>query len=69
MLVNNMESVFKIFFKGMNISRVKSTRDRIHSKSKDDYSHIEQNLSELERKKIVNTRVRNDTKVKQFHAG
>lgn len=30
---------------------------------------IEQNLSELERKGIVSTRIRSDTKIKQFHAG
>jgi hypothetical protein len=43
MIVNNMESVFKIFFRGMTISRVKSARDTKEKeiKNKDEYSNIE----------------------------
>ena len=29
MLINNMESVFKIFFRGMTVTRVRSKRDGI----------------------------------------
>lgn len=75
MLVNNMDQVFKIFFEGMSVLRVKrkkSDPDHIQlskSNKPGNMDHIEQNLSELERRGIVHTRVRNDTGVKQFHAG
>jgi len=64
MLVNNMESVVKVFFRGSSTLRVKKSEGDLKQKSK-----IEQNLSVLEKKGLVKTRVRNDTKVKQFHAG
>jgi hypothetical protein len=64
MLVNNMESVVKVFFRGSSTLRVKKSEGDLKHKSK-----IEQNLSVLEKKGLVKTRVRNDTKVKQFHAG
>jgi hypothetical protein len=61
MLVNNMESVFKIFFRGMSTLRVRQ--------SSSGKSSVESSLTVLEQKKIISTRVRPDTKVKQFHAG
>jgi hypothetical protein len=60
MLVKNMQDVFKIFFRGMKTTRVKNSQD-------DDYDcqdEIESSLTVLERKKIVQTRVRPDTGVK-----
>ena len=52
MLVKNMQDVFKIFFRGMNTLRVKSTQD--NSEDNKDYSEsIESSLTVLERKKIV----------------
>lgn len=79
MLVNNMDAVFKLFFTGMSVLRVKRKKKsteapsgvKIESKLKKKaaYEHIEQNLSELERQGVVQTRVRGDTGVKQFHAG
>ena len=75
MLVNNMDAVFKLFFTGMSVLRVKRKRpDAQENKDgspskKAKYDHIEQNLSELERQGVVQTRVRSDTGVKQFHAG
>ena len=68
MLINNMETVFKIFFRGMQVTRVRSKRDA-DEEERPQIRRIEQNLSELERRKIVSTRVRSDTKVKQYHAG
>ena len=62
MLVNNMESVFKIFFRGMNTVKVKKS-DSTH------LNNIESSLTVLEKNRVVATRVRPDTKVKQFHAG
>jgi len=59
-----MESVVKVFFRGSSTLRVKKSEGDLKQKSK-----IEQNLSVLEKKGLVKTRVRNDTKVKQFHAG
>lgn len=62
MLLNNMESVSKVFFRGVQIIKIKpskGTNDRNALKS----------LNELEREGIVATRVRGDTKVKQYHAG
>jgi len=55
-----MQDVFKIFFRGMKTTRVKNSQD-------DDYDcqeEIESSLTVLERKKIVQTRVRPDTGVK-----
>lgn len=75
MLVNNMDAVFKLFFTGMSVLRVKrkraGTNDNLDGSpsKKAKYDHIEQNLSELERQGVVQTRVRSDTGVKQFHAG
>jgi len=67
MLINNLESTVKIFFRGMSIRRV---RTYANASSEGDgmrgrhTSHIEFSLNELERKGIVATRVRADTKVK-----
>ena len=67
MLINNMESTIKIFFRGMTIRRVKtyasasSDGDGLRGKHT---SHLDFNLNDLERKGIVATRVRHDTKVK-----
>ena len=62
MLVNNMESVFKIFFRHMTTTRIENQKivddDGLVIKS------VESNLSALERKKIIKTRVRPDTNVK-----
>lgn len=75
MLVNNMDAVFKLFFTGMSVLRVKRKRGETADKmggsasKKSKFDHIEQNLSELERRGVVQTRVRGDTGVKQFHAG
>jgi len=64
MLVNNMESVFKIFFRGISTILVNGgTGD------KGGPGNIDLNLRSLEKKKIVQSRVRPDTKVKQYHAG
>lgn len=67
MLVNNMESVFKIFFRGMNTIRVVNQKE--YDEHGKEIQSIEQSLTVLEKKKIIKTRVRPDTKVKQFHAG
>lgn len=70
MLVNNMEAVFKLFFTGMSVLRVKrksskpSENKEGSATKKAKYEHIEQNLSELERHGVVQTRIRNDTGVK-----
>ena len=61
MLINNMESVIQIFFRGVEIYKIKP-----QSKNK---SGIYHSLNELEKKGIVETRIRHDTKVKQYHAG
>ena len=66
MLVNNMESVFKIFFRGMTILRIKQ---KAEGQRGDGKNQVEQSLTVLEKNNIVSTRVRPDTKVKQFHAG
>ena len=67
MLVNNMESVIRIFFRGARTLRVKRTAsDQL---KKTGGNSVEQSLNVLEKKGIVATRVRGDTKVKQFHAG
>ena len=77
MLVNNMDAVFKLFFTGMTVLRVKRKKKAGEAEGKRGsspqkkakYDHIEQNLSELERQGVIQTRVRGDTGVKQFHAG
>jgi hypothetical protein len=61
MLVNNMESVFKIFFRGMQTIRVNND-----NKSK---LNVECSLRKLNDKGIIQSRVRPDTNVRQFHAG
>lgn len=54
-----MEAVFKIFFAGMSVLRVKRKRpsndDNADSSpiKKSKFEHIEQNLSELERMKVI----------------
>ena len=59
MLVNNMDAVFKLFFTGMSVLRVKRKRADAQEKregsasKKAKYDHIEQNLSELERQGVV----------------
>lgn len=58
MIVNNMDAVFKLFFTGMSVLRVKrkqqpnsATNEKKDGEAakKSSYQHIEQNLSELER--------------------
>ena len=63
MLVNNLESTIKVFFRGMSTLRVKSVQSQKSS------SNLKLNLNDLERAGIVETRVRKETKVKQFCAG
>jgi len=67
MLVNNMESVIRIFFRGAKTLRVK--RPSSDLKKKSGGTHVEQSLNVLESQGVVATRVRGDTKVKQYHAG
>ena len=69
MLVNNMESVFKIFFRGMNTMKVKHSNSGDKKTDRKEMCNVEPSLTVLEQQKIVQTRVRPDTKVKQFHAG
>ena len=69
MLVNNMESVFKIFFRGMNTLKVKKANSGNREEDMAEMCNVEPSLTVLEQKKIVQTRVRPDTRVKQFHAG
>ena len=69
MLVNNMESVFKIFFRGMNTLKVKRANSGNVEEDLAEMCNVESSLTVLEQKKIVATRVRPDTRVKQFHAG
>lgn len=57
-----MEQVFKIFFRGIQVVRIKNN-------SRSEKFNIESNLAELSRQKIVTTRIRLDTKVKQYNAG
>lgn len=69
MLVNNMESVFKIFFRGMSTLRVLKNKNENVDQNEPNINQVEQSLTKLEQQKIVQTRIRPDTKVKQFHAG
>ena len=59
MLLNNMESVVKIFFRGATVVKI----------APDNNNHDVKGLNELETRGMVATRVRGDTKVKQYHAG
>jgi hypothetical protein len=65
MLVNNMESVIKIFFRGCSLIKIKTGHGKVKTR------HVSSllSLNELEEQGIVHTRIRGDTKVKQFHAG
>ena len=65
MLLNNMETVFKIFFKGMTTLKIDPEQNMVRGRP----NPIEANLQKLEDMEIVKTRVRNDTGVKQYHAG
>ena len=69
MLVNNMESVFQIFLRGMNTVKLKASKTGNREQDLAEMCNIEQSLTVLEKRKIVQTRVRPDTRVKQFHAG
>ena len=64
MLVNNMESVFKIFFRGMSTILVKKGMS-----DQNGPGNMDLDLRSLEKRKLVQSRVRPDTKVKQYHAG
>jgi len=66
MLVNNMESVFKIFFRGMGTVRVKHGVDGLADEETESLptKRIEFNLKKLEAQRIVATRTRPDTRVK-----
>lgn len=63
-----MQEVFKIFFRGMKTLRVRNYKSE-DDEDFDSKDKIESSLTVLERKRIVQTRVRPDTGVKQFHAG
>ena len=65
MLLNNMETVFKIFFKGMTTLKIDPEQNMVRGRP----NPIEANLQKLEDMEIVKTRVRSDTGVKQYHAG
>jgi len=41
MLVNNMEAVFKVFFSGVSVLRVKSKRAAQKKERRGKYDHIE----------------------------
>ena len=62
MLVNNMQETIKIFFRGCKTTRVKQK----YLKKK--YG-LEPCLSILEYHGIIKSRIRQDTKIKQYHAG
>jgi len=64
MYVNNMESVFKIFFRGMATIRV--SKESLEEEGTSKYNFT---LQSLAANKIVATRIRADTGVKQYHAG
>ena len=70
MLVNNMQQVFKIFFRGMSTIRVKANSDdKTIEEERSPAKRLDLDLESLEKRGTVATRVRNDTKVKQYHAG
>ena len=56
MLINNMESVCKLFFRGVKTLILKHDQDPS--------ANLEKNLTMLRKKKEVNTRVRGDTNVR-----
>ena len=59
MFINNLDSVVKIFFRGLKVIKVKQPKaGSSHPKV------IEQSLTVLEKKGIIQTRVRHDTKIK-----
>lgn len=62
MLVHNMVEVVTQFFTGAKTCRIKQFEDR------KGMPQVEQSLQKLEKKGIINSRVRPDTKVKQYHA-
>lgn len=64
MLIKNMDEVIKVFFRGSSLIKLKSNSDDKHRGSQRIMS-----LKELNRAGIVQSRVRDDTKVKQYHAG
>jgi len=64
-----MESVFKIFFKGMTTIRLKGSEKKVDGNVQKKQPSIESNLQILEQSKVVSTRIRPDTGVKQYHAG
>jgi hypothetical protein len=70
MLVNNMESVFKIFFRGMATIRVKpeTTEEDADGPAQRNLKNSF-SLESLTANKTVATRIRADTGVKQYHAG
>ena len=51
MLVNNMESVFQIFFRGMNTMKLRT--NKTDKEALAEMCNIEQSLTVLEKKKIV----------------
>ena len=70
MLVNNMESVFKIFFRGMSCIRVKpESMEEAGDGPQQKKIRNSFSLASLSKNKIVQTRIRADTGVKQYHAG
>ena len=59
MLVSNMVSVFKVFFRGMTTVRVKQIKFAEKRKLA-----LESSLDVLEKRNIIATRIRKDTRVK-----
>ena len=55
MLVNNMESVFKTFFRNITTIRIENN-PQVHIDDKK-FKNVESNLTELEKKKIITTRI------------
>ena len=65
MLVNNMESLCKIFFRGVQTRKVKYDQEL----AEEFQPKLESSLTVLNQKNIIKTRARYDTNVRQFHAG
>lgn len=63
-LVENMQGVCKVFFKGMN-TKTMAVNDQTGRWK----PTLQTSLDSLERDKVIQTRVRRDTKIKQFHGG
>mmetsp|Transcript_12954 Transcript_12954/g.20065 ORF Transcript_12954/g.20065 Transcript_12954/m.20065 type:complete len:92 (-) Transcript_12954:986-1261(-) len=61
MLINNMEQVAKVFFKGVSIKRIKT------NSVDGDLSLL--GLTELNRRGMVESRIREDTGERQYHGG